>query len=312
MNEEISVETNSNNDSVNKPYQHNSITLNSNPGKTKRQKMLELENISQMQIKDQANPLLIYNANSGYHAHQNTNSNNISGSNINHNLGHSNNKINQEKSLQEMNQSLEEMASKTTTNFNIKTLNKFNKTNSSKDQSTILEFGLENWTQNILNNINTIQSSQVEQFENTSSNGNEFLTKIGQWGEMFVFEVLKKLHEEDLSKNLIKIEWMNEAKESGLPYDFRITDLATKGEMDFDDGQNTQLYIEVKSTSKSSQESFPISYQELAFSHKFSAKFQIYRLYNACSSNPKDVKIKIIENIPNLLYTHDINLFIVI
>ena len=82
--------------------------------------------------------------------------------------------------------------------------------------------------------------------------------------------------------------------------------------MDFDDSQNTQLYIEVKSTSKDTKESFPISYQELAFSHKYSSKFQVYRLYNAGSSNPSDVKVKIIENIPNLLYAHDINLFMVI
>jgi len=301
-----------------KPNQPRVDGLNPNPGKTKRQKMLELEKISQMQINDQqANVSLnnnSNNSNSPYHhnqnyTHQHPNSNaNLVGQNH----GNSYSKASQEKSLQEMNRSLEEMASKTTTNFNVKSLNQFNKTNSSKDQSQLLEFGLESWTQGILNNINAIQSNQVEQFQNTSGNGNEFLTKIGQWGEMFVFEILKKLHEGELANNTIKIEWMNETNESGLPYDIRITDLTTKSEMDFDDGQNTQLYIEVKSTSKATQESFPISYQELAFSHKFSSKFQIYRLYNACSTNPKDVKVKIIENIPNLLYTHDINLFIVI
>jgi hypothetical protein len=303
-----------------KPNQSKTDGLNPNPGKTKRQKMLELEKISQMQINDQqANESLNNNSNSPNHhnpnhtQYPNPNANTVSGQNhVGQNHGNSYSKANQEKSLQEMNRSLEEMASKTTTNFNAKSLNQFNKTNSSKDQSQLLEFGLESWTQGILNNINAIQSNQVEQLQNTASNGNEFLTKIGQWGEMFVFEILKKLHEGELANNAIKIEWMNETQESGLPYDIRITDLTTKSEMDFDDGRNTQLYIEVKSTSKATQESFPISYQELAFSHKFSSKFQIYRLYNACSTNPKDVKVKIIENIPNLLYTHDINLFIVI
>ena len=98
---------------------------------------------------------------------------------------------------------------------------------------------------------------------------------------------------------------MNEVKESGLPYDFKIQDLSKSDDTSI-------MYIEVKSTVKSKQEAFPVSYQELMFSHDFSSKFQIYRLYNAGCNDLNDVKIKIVSNIPNFLHNHGINLYMII
>lgn len=93
---------------------------------------------------------------------------------------------------------------------------------------------------------------------------------------------------------------MNEESESGLPFDFRITR-----------GHQTE-YIEVKSTTKLNQESFPISYNELMFAQNNSSSFQIYRLYNVGAENPNDLQMRVIKEIPSLLNSHGLNLFIVI
>ena len=114
--------------------------------------------------------------------------------------------------------------------------------------------------------------------------------------------MLKRKHSEEMSKDSILIEWVNESNETGLPYDIRITN-----------NQNNQIdYIEVKSTTKLSQESFAISYNELNFAQNYPNNFHIYRLYNACANDPNSVELKIIKNIPSLLNSHGINLFIVI
>ena len=319
-NEETSLE-NGNDTESGRRFQ-NQGNANSNPtGKSRRQNMLELEKLSQKQINDVEKTTNSTNSQHKYinSGHPNPNPNPHPNPNPNHQYNNSNGGEvafvkSRDKSLEEMQRSLEEQATKTSTNFNIQTLNESNKPKSvGQDFSQILEFGAEEWAQKAVNNIKSIQASQIEHAENSENNrSNDVAMQIGQWGELFVFEMLKKIHEEDLAKDLIKIEWMNETKESGLPYDFRITDLTTRHEMDFDVNQNTQLYIEVKSTNKATLESFPISYKELMFSHKYSDKFEIYRLYNACSTQPSDVKVKIIKNIPNLLYSHDINLFMVI
>ena len=65
-----------------KPNQPRVDGLNPNPGKTKRQKMLELEKISQMQINDQqANVSLNNNSNNSNDSNNANNANNAHNSN---------------------------------------------------------------------------------------------------------------------------------------------------------------------------------------------------------------------------------------
>jgi hypothetical protein len=281
-----------------------------NPGQSKRQKMLEFEKLSSNQINDQqlrakSDNQHEHKQNSSGNYNQKMGSGNRSANVPNGTAYNSSNPPN--RSYQEMNRNLEELATKMTNNFNIETINKAQPAMSFSNE--MVEFKQHNWSNEFLTNLSSIQIP-ADQSMNVKSR--EYLTQIGQWGEMFVFEMLKKKYEDDIERNLIRVEWVNQVKESGLPYDFRIFDLSKKNDFDFDENQNTTMYIEVKSTVKSVQEAFPISYQELTFSHKFSSKFQIYRLYNAGCNDPNDVKVKIISNIPNLLYSHGINLYMII
>lgn len=149
---------------------------------------------------------------------------------------------------------------------------------------------------NSLNNL----VSQTDYTGKKSQRVSEYIVHIGRWGEIWVNEMLKKKYSFEVAKKSITIEWMNEESESGLPFDFRITR-----------GHQTE-YIEVKSTTKLNQESFPISYNELMFAQNNSSSFQIYRLYNVGAENPNDLQMRVIKEIPSLLNSHGLNLFIVI
>ena len=145
---------------------------------------------------------------------------------------------------------------------------------------------------------------------------------------MWVNEALKSRYQSEIASDEIKIEWMNETAESGLPYDIRIIDRKGKNsseanfasstsEMDSTANEDQVIaYIEVKSTRKTEQESFPISYQEILFAQKNQAKFEIYRVYGAgMNKTPTDeqpIRVKIFRNVPRLLNSHKLNLFIVI
>ncbi len=126
----------------------------------------------------------------------------------------------------------------------------------------------------------------------------DFISQIGRWGEVWVNEMLKKKHAKN--RDHITVEWMNEQSESGLPFDFKIVE-----------GDRVD-FIEVKSTIRANQESFPVSYNELMFAQDNQDNFHIYRLYNAGSDDPTRVELKIISQIPRLLNTHGLSLFIVI
>ncbi len=126
----------------------------------------------------------------------------------------------------------------------------------------------------------------------------DYINQIGRWGEIWVNEMLKKKSVQE--KNHIQIEWVNETGESGLPFDFKVVQ-----------GDRVD-FIEVKSTVRANQESFPISYNELMFAQDNPDNFYIYRLYNAGVDDPTKVELKIISQIPKLLNTHGLSLFIVI
>lgn len=145
---------------------------------------------------------------------------------------------------------------------------------------------------------------------------------------MWVNEALKMKYQRELASNEIRIEWMNETAESGLPFDFRISRIGHKpapNETDFTasssdcitDSNDIMAFIEVKSTRRDDQASFPISYRELMFAQKYANKYEVYRLYGAGASesgndSQQPTRVKIVRNIARLLDTHEINLFIVI
>ena len=130
--------------------------------------------------------------------------------------------------------------------------------------------------------------------------GNEIVLKVGRLGELWVNSMLKEKYKIELECAHIKIEWMNEISESGLPFDFKLF----RGE--------SIEFIEVKSTTKFAQEIFPISYNELIFAKENAENFFIYRLYNVNCENPSQIEIRLITDIPGKLNSHKANLFIFI
>jgi hypothetical protein len=109
---------------------------------------------------------------------------------------------------------------------------------------------------------------------------------------------------------------MNEVAETGLPFDFRLTfqsgaSSGTDEEEDNTSSENVK-FIEVKSTIKDSKEAFPVSIQELLFAQKFATQFEIYRVYNAANADMSLASLRVIKEVPHLLNSHGIDLFIVI
>jgi hypothetical protein len=257
---------------------------------SKRQKIIELEKISQNQIND-PNAIEFYKRNFERQA------NNAS--------------LPSEKNLNVLNKSMQELANKMSKNFSLHNFNERDilieanikeESYNEKEMTIIVDKNFSILTQQIKNNEALTVDQEIE--------NSEFRYMIGRWGELWVFEMLKLKFKPELTNNLLKLEWMNEHDESGLPYDFRITKLEN---IDDDIHESFDVkYIEVKSTNKSTQEIFPISYQELLFAQEFSNQFEIYRLYNAGSNKPNNTKLKIIKNVPTLLNSHCANLYMVI
>jgi len=88
--------------------------------------------------------------------------------------------------------------------------------------------------------------------------------RIGNWGEHFVYRLLKK------TKASSQVVWINEISETGKPYDIEITDAL---------GRKT--YIEVKTTARMDLMMFAISWNELLFAAEVGRRYHIYRVFAA-------------------------------
>ncbi|MBQ7347886.1 MAG: DUF3883 domain-containing protein [Clostridia bacterium] len=93
----------------------------------------------------------------------------------------------------------------------------------------------------------------------------EIFVKIGKEGEFLVERYFAKLKE---TGEIINYKWLNEEKESGLPYDFY---LETKvGEI---------IYLDVKTTNYKFAQKMIFSSQEINFAISTDSKYYIYRVY---------------------------------
>ena len=127
---------------------------------------------------------------------------------------------------------------------------------------------------------------------------------VGRWGEMFVFEYLKKQKELAGADMNIDIEWMNEAGNTTAPYDFVVRrDVAgTSG--------SVATFIEVKSTRSQQKETFEISCQELALAIKEREAFHVYRVFGAGA--PGCIRLLRIRNLARQLDNKTVKLCMVI
>jgi hypothetical protein len=225
------------------------------------------------------------------------------------------------KSFEDLDKSLTEMASSKmlSTSFRVDSLAEPASIPSEVFTSSEL-VSSDHLTETGLANLNTLRETLSNHDQRVNNRGvdRDYLLKIGRWGEQWVNQVLKNKYRTELQEQKVTIEWMNEIAESGLPYDFRLTfhsdssvDNMFDADLEIIETDNVK-FIEVKCTTKDGREAFPVSIQELNFAQKFSTQFEIYRVYNAANSDTNATCLKIVNNIPGLLNTHGIDLFIVI
>lgn len=168
---------------------------------------------------------------------------------------------------------------------------------------------------NLLNKkINNLNMNYIEELEVVAQTGEvstkgrikprpydiekakKIFKEIGKRGEELINSYLKILE----SQNQISgFKWMNEEEESGMPYDFEITDI-----------NNKLFYTDVKSTSYKFEQRMIFSGQELKFINQ-NENFLIHRVFNM-QETPKlkicnNINILSNEFIPNM-DTLDINI----
>lgn len=127
------------------------------------------------------------------------------------------------------------------------------------------------------------------------------LKDIGQWGERFVYNYLKKRFEKEINTQII---WLNENGDIGKGYDFLIVAHGEKIE-----------YIEVKSKTDSEPQLFEITGTQWEFARKLYNENEgdKYKIYVVSNAGTKSAKIKIIKNPTKLwkdgkIYAHPVHL----
>lgn len=91
--------------------------------------------------------------------------------------------------------------------------------------------------------------------------------RVGRWGEELCYEHLRRVCTGD---SRAAVEWLNQAAESGLPYDITLTR---------PDGDVT--FIEVKTTSAVEKPFVEVSVPELLFAQRTGAAYHLYRVFGA-------------------------------
>lgn len=93
----------------------------------------------------------------------------------------------------------------------------------------------------------------------------EIFAKIGKEGEFLVEKYFAELKD---TGQIINYKWLNEEKESGLPYDFYFETLT--GEI---------IYLDVKTTNYKFSQKMIFSSQEISFATDMDNEYYVYRVY---------------------------------
>ena len=127
----------------------------------------------------------------------------------------------------------------------------------------------------------------------------KLLKDIGRWGEKYVYRYLLKTYNDRFN---VKINWLNEIRETGKGYDFSI-----------ESNGNQIEYIEVKTKIDESPQFFDITGTQWELARKLynennGDKYKVYIVKNAGTEN---AKIEILENPTKLwkdgkLYAHPV------
>ena len=107
----------------------------------------------------------------------------------------------------------------------------------------------------------------------------------GKWGEKFAYILLKNQGKLPNDVPIKSIYWLNEISESGEPYDIKVIS-----------EDNTEYYIEVKSTQSLDKSLIPISWRELEFARLYKSTHILIRVYGA-GTTQENVSIKWLADI---------------
>lgn len=140
--------------------------------------------------------------------------------------------------------------------------------------------------------INTVKRSYLEKLEIYAQSGefpitlpllssfdleraNAIIKAIGRKGEELISDYLDRLL---LQNKIQSFEWKNKSRESGLPFDFEVSN-PSRG----------LIYIDVKSTSYSFKQEMIFSNHEIKFMSQ-QPQYQIFRVFNI-NKNPAELRI---------------------
>lgn len=98
--------------------------------------------------------------------------------------------------------------------------------------------------------------------------------RIGRWGEAVVYHYLTS-HPE-LAQGKWAVEWVNQEEESGLPYDIKLVQAASR----------RKLYVEVKASSMHRKDFFEMSTAELDMAQREGECYHVYRVTAAGQAVP--------------------------
>lgn len=119
-----------------------------------------------------------------------------------------------------------------------------------------------------------------------SGKSDDVISLVGKIGEEIVYSYFCNLYKEALEAHSVEIQWLNEAEETGQPYDMRIKHLA---------GELEDLFIEVKTTVAEEEREFEISSQQLRFAFETGERFHLYRVSGLATQS--DFRLKCLPNL---------------
>ena len=112
--------------------------------------------------------------------------------------------------------------------------------------------------------------------------------EVGKWGEAFIYNVLRHHRKLPNGVEIKSIIWLNEDKESGLPYDIKV--ISAHDEIEY--------YIEVKSTISVDRALIPISWKELQFAQQVKETYLLLRVYGV-GGKVQEIEIKWLSDVFN-------------
>ena len=182
--------------------------------------------------------------------------------------------------------------------------------NQEKKRSNLIRKTISTEDQNRVSDFQNIQAVEITQLMQSlpvkgtqlkhqmpNEEGKESKMKVGRWGEMFVYFYLESRRILPNGSEISAIRWENEEKESGQPYDIKVTT------------DRSEYFIEVKSTSSNNLELIPFSWKELQFAKQKAASYCLIRVYNAL--NITEVHLKWLSDVFGCIETNSsVRLFI--